>query len=109
MFECYENFEDFFCKRVSQLRSQKNISARDMSLSMGQAQGYINTIENKNSMPSWQGFFYLCEFLQISPHEFFDDGVENPAALKEIIDVLKTLSGRDVEVLLTNARHMQRR
>lgn len=33
-------------------RIQKGVSAREMSLSLGQSTGYINNIENKNSLPS---------------------------------------------------------
>lgn len=92
MFECFEEFADFISKRLSLLRSKNNISARDMSLTMGQGQAYINNIENKNSMPSMQGFYYICEFLKISPKDFFDDGVENPEKLSNLITDLKTLN-----------------
>lgn len=40
-------FEDFFCKRLTELRLEKGVSARDMSLSLGQSESYINHIENK--------------------------------------------------------------
>lgn len=46
------NLDDLFAERLAQLRNQKNISAREMSLSLGQAAGYINNIENKNNLPS---------------------------------------------------------
>lgn len=35
-----------FARRMSQLRQAKGVSARDMSLSLGQSAGYINNIEN---------------------------------------------------------------
>ena len=92
MFECYEEFEEYFCKRLSELRNQKNLSARDMSLTIGQAQGYINSIENKNSMPSWQGFFFICEFLKISPKAYFDTEVKSPHKLDDLVLDLKTLN-----------------
>lgn len=46
------NLDDLFAKRLAQLRNQKGVSARDMSLSLGQGAGYINNIENKNNLPS---------------------------------------------------------
>lgn len=55
-------FEDFLPDRLAKLRIQKGVSARDMSLSLGQANNYINTIENKKSLPSMQSFFYICDF-----------------------------------------------
>ena len=39
-----EDYEKYFYERLSKLRSQKNVSARDMSLSIGQSENYINSI-----------------------------------------------------------------
>ena len=44
--------EDDFCKRLIQLRLEKGVSARDMSLSIGQSEAYINRIENRKMLPS---------------------------------------------------------
>ena len=52
-------FEEKFAERLSQLRLAKGVSARDMSLSIGQSAGYINNIENKNNIPSMSPFFYI--------------------------------------------------
>lgn len=60
-------------------------------MSIGQNPGYINNIETGKSMPSLAGIFYICEYLGITPSEFFDVGSENPARLKELIDYLKLL------------------
>ena len=42
-------YENDFAKRLSELRIQKGVSARDMSLSLGQNSGYINHIENRQA------------------------------------------------------------
>ena len=55
-------YEEFTQNRIAQLRMQKNVSARDMSLSLGQNNSYINQIENKKALPSLQGLFYICEY-----------------------------------------------
>ena len=41
-----------FAKRLTELRINKGVSARDMSLSIGQSAGYINNIENGVNLPS---------------------------------------------------------
>ena len=64
-------FEESFADRLSELRSQYGISAREMSLSLGQNPGYINNIENRKSLPSMAAFFDICDYLGISPEEFF--------------------------------------
>lgn len=40
--------EKDFSLRLAKLREEKGVSARDMSLSMGQNPGYINNIEAEN-------------------------------------------------------------
>ena len=79
-------YKEFVPERLAKLRMQKGVSARDMSLSLGQANNYINNIENKKSLPAMQSFFYICEYLGITPQEFFDEGNVHPALLQEIID-----------------------
>ena len=90
-------YEEFTQNRIAQLRLQKNISARDMSLSLGQNGSYINQIENKKSLPSLQGLFYICEFLGITPQQFFDDGHAYPAQLAALIEDLKKLDAKSLE------------
>ena len=84
-------YEEYFRKRISQLRILKNVSARDMSLSLGQSESYINKIENGKAFPSMQVFFYICEYFNITPKEFFDDGLKDPSKIKSLIDDLITL------------------
>lgn len=78
-------YEDFTQERIAQLRMQKGSSARDMSLSLGQNVSYINKIENKKALPSMQGFFYICEYLGVTPQEFFDEGNTCPEQLRELL------------------------
>lgn len=83
--------EKDFSLRLAKLREQKGVSARDMSLSMGQNPGYINNIETGKSMPSLTGIFYICDYLGITPAEFFDAEMDNPTLMKELIGYLKQL------------------
>ena len=85
-------YEDEFALRLAQLRNKKGVSARDMSLSIGQNAGYINSIESGKAFPSMAVFFYICEYLQISPRDFFDDDSKNPEKLNEIIANLQKLN-----------------
>lgn len=91
--------EKDFSLRLAQLREKKGVSARDMSLSMGQNPGYINNIESGKSMPSLTGIFYICDYLGITPSEFFDMEVQNPTKLNEIIENLKQLDDRQLDTI----------
>ena len=86
------DIDEKFAERLAQLRMIKGVSARDMSLSLGQSTGYINNIENKNNLPSMTAFFYICEYLNIEPRDFFDFDSDNPEKLNEIIADLKKLT-----------------
>ena len=66
------DYLEWFYQRISELRTQKGVSARDMSLSLGQSESYINKIENKRTLPSMTGFFYICDYLNITPQEELD-------------------------------------
>jgi len=90
-------YEDIFPERLAFLRSKKGVSARDMSLSLGQSGNYINMIENKNSFPSMTVFFYICEYLGITPRDFFDQDNENPQLLDEVITNFKKLDSASME------------
>ena len=84
-------YEDFLPGRLAQLRMNKGVSARDMSLTLGQSDNYINSIENKKALPSMTSFFYICEYLSISPRDFFDEGNLNPEQITELVEDLKKL------------------
>ena len=90
-------FEELFYQRLSKLRAEKGVSARDMSLSIGQSAGYINALENRAGFPSMQFFFYICEYLGVTPAEFFDEGNSWPAEYREIMNDLKLLSRENLQ------------
>ena len=64
-------YENLLRSRLTQLRLEKGVSARDMSLSLGQSESYINKIENGKALPSMESFFYICEYFGIHPRDFF--------------------------------------
>lgn len=60
-----------FGLRLAKLRENKGISARQMSLDIGQNKNYINAIESGHNFPNMHNFFYICEYLNITPQNFF--------------------------------------
>jgi transcriptional regulator with XRE-family HTH domain len=65
-------YEQLLVNRIAELRRKRGVSARDMSLSMKQNVNYVNRIEHRQMMPSMHGFFAICEYLNITPKDFFD-------------------------------------
>ena len=95
--------EDFI-KRLVTLRMNKGVSARDMSLSIGQSAGYINNIENGINLPSMSVFFYICEYFGITPKDFFDVETSNPSKANELLDATKGLSNDKLDNLIALAK-----
>ena len=91
--------EKDFALRLARLRTQKGVSARDMSLSMGQNPNYINHIETGRTRPSLSGICYICEYLGITVSEFFDEENKNPSKLDEIVQDLRRLTPAQLETV----------
>mgnify|MGYP004500454303 FL=1 len=91
--------EKAFALRLATLRTKKNVSAREMSLAIGQNPGYINHIETGQGTPSLAGIFYICEYLGITPGEFFDFENKNPAKLNRINEYMKKLNDEQLELV----------
>lgn len=91
--------EKAFAMRLARLREKKGVSARDMSLSIGQNPGYINNIETGKAKPSMEGFFYICEYLGISPVEFFRTETEDPSKLNSIVSDMRQLSDNQLDII----------
>ena len=91
--------EKDFSMRLAKLRTKKNVSAREMSLSIGQNQGFINHIESGQGTPSLSGIFYICEYLGITPSQFFDFDLKNPEKLNKINEYLKKLNDKQLNAL----------
>lgn len=100
--------ETEFSLRLARLREEKGVSARDMSLSIGQNPGYINNIETGKSMPSLTGIFYICEYLKVTPSEFFDIDSTNPTKSKELLEVVKGLTSEQLDNLIALAKGLRK-
>lgn len=101
-------FEDLFYERLIKLRTEKGVSARDMSLTIGQSACYINNLENQKGFPSMQVFFYICEYLGVTPSEFFDNTNSFPSEYKEILEDLKALDAEhlhNIKAIIKGLKH----
>ena len=77
--------------KIKSLRLRKGLTQDNLAEMVSCNTSHISNIETGKSMPSLAGIFYICDFLDITPAEFFDDGSEDPARLKDLIGYLKQL------------------
>lgn len=101
--------KEVFSERLAQLRMNKGVSARDMSLSLGQSAGYINNIENGVNLPSMTVFFYICDYLGITPKDFFDVDNKNPTKAEELTNAIRGLDNEQMDNLISIARGLSRK
>lgn len=89
-----------FINRLTELRLAKGVSAREMSLDIGLSENYINGIEIGKSLPSMTVFFYICDYLGITPKEFFDIENTDPTKTKELVDATKNLTREQLNLVI---------
>lgn len=92
--------------RIATLRTKKKVSAREMSLAIGQNPNYINHIETGNATPSLSGLSYICEYFGITMSEFFDFDSKNPAKLNEINKYLNKLDEEQLSIVENLVKNM---
>ena len=99
---------EFVRERITQLRIQKGVSEYKMSYDLGHSRGYINNISSGKSMPPMSEFLQICEYLEITPSQFFNDSREYPALLQTAIEELKKLSDDDLVLIISNMRRLNK-
>jgi len=100
--------ESYISKRLTQLKNEKGVSARELSTAIKQANNYITNIENQKALPSMRGLFLICEYFDISPKEFFDEENTSPTLLNELIEELKGVNPKTLRHLLGVAREIKK-
>lgn len=103
------DYVEWFSTRLTELRLEKGASARDMSLSLGQSESYINKIENRRTLPSMTGFFYICEYLGITPQDFFNADLVSPQKTAELFQEIGRLTSNQAEHILQVIRDLNER
>ena len=100
------DYSQWFAQRLAQLRIEKGVSSRDMSLSLGQSESYINKIENRRALPSMAGFFSICEYFGIQPQDFFNTSLASPGKTSEIQQLIGKLPVHKAEHILQVIRDL---
>jgi toxin-antitoxin system, antitoxin component, xre family len=92
--------EQFIRDRISKLREQKQVSERKMSLDLGHSTSYIRSITSGRSLPSMSEFLYICEYLGVTPMEFFNEDKATTLMQQKAIDYIYSMSDEDVSLMI---------
>jgi transcriptional regulator with XRE-family HTH domain len=98
--------QQFIRERISILRTKKNISEYRMSTDLGHSKSYIQSISSGRALPSMSEFLYICEYLGVTPKEFFDDGIEYPRLVRELYELSRNLSEDNLKILIDLAKRL---
>ena len=70
--------------RITELRIKKNVSEYQMSLDLGKNKSYIQSISSGRSLPTMENFLEICEYLEVTPSQFFDTALHNLCEYLEV-------------------------
>ncbi len=101
--------EQFVRDRITALRTQKGISEYKMSLDLGHSKGYIQGISSGRALPSMYEFLYMCDYLGITPKEFFDSEIENPEKVERLYTLSKNMTDDDLDILIATAERLNKK
>ena len=65
--------ESFIGNRIAELVKVKKISTIKMSEDLAQSKDYIDNIIEHKQLPSMQSLLAICDYLELSPAEFFTE------------------------------------
>lgn len=96
----------FIRERISVLRTKKNVSEYKMSIDLGHSKSYMQSISSGRAAPSLSEFLYICEYLGVTPKEFFDDSVAEPQLVQKLHDLTREMSAADLTILINTAERL---
>lgn len=74
-----------------------------MSMDLGMSKGYIQQISSGRTLPRMERFFDMCDYLEISPVEFFTGENKDPSLTKELAAAAQSLDPNRIKALITIA------
>lgn len=98
--------EQFIRDRISILRIKKGISEYKMSLDLGHSKSYIQSISSGKSLPSLSEFLYICDYLGITPKDFFDTELQEPILKNELCNQIDKMNADDIKALIYIAQRL---
>lgn len=98
--------ELFVRNRISELRTKKGVSEYKMSLDLGHSKSYIQSISSGKALPSFSEFLFICDYLGVTPKEFFDADTKEPQLVCKLTELAKNLTTDDLAALITMAERL---
>lgn len=92
--------------RITYFRQLKGITVNRLANLAGISQSFLREIELGNKKPTVETLALLCEALNISLRDFFDDGTSSALAESELLQQVYRLSPEQQQLLADFLRKM---
>lgn len=99
-------YDSFVRNRITELRIKKDVSEYRMSIDLGHSKSYIQSISSGKALPSISEFFYICEYLEVTPKEFFDTEITEPQLLHRLTKLAEKMNSEDLSALCNVAERL---
>ena len=51
-------------------------------------------------------FLYICEYLGVTPKEFFDDSINEPQLVQQLYELARSMSDENLKMLINLAKKL---
>jgi transcriptional regulator with XRE-family HTH domain len=103
-------YEALLIRQLEKFLQSKGVSQREMSLSLGQSEGYIAKITSGHNLPKMTPFFWICDYFGLHPRDFFDEEiVGNPAIIHTILKDLHKLNDEQLKYVQALIRDLSKK
>lgn len=77
-----------------------------MSYDLGHSRGYINNISSGKALPSLTELFAICDYLNITPQEFFNADASSPQKANELLREIERLTPEQADHIMQVVRDL---
>ena len=77
-----------------------------MSTDLGHSKSYIQSISSGRALPSLSEFIFMCEYLGITPKDFFDEGDTDPILVRQLYNTVREMPDKDLLALINIAERL---
>lgn len=99
---------EYIRSRITELRMKKGIAEHRMSIELGHSRSYMQGISSGRALPSMAEFLAICDYLDVTPKEFFEDENVNPSLYRDTLEKIIHLTEEDLEIINIIADRMLR-
>ena len=89
--------EKFIRDRITELRLQKDVPERKMSVDLGHSTSYIAA---GRALPSMPEFLYICDYLGVTPMEFFNESERTTQLQQRAMQYIRQLDEDEARLIV---------